>query len=219
MHGVYLGGIFYAIDRGMPSGISSLVVSLQPFFTAVIAWFLLREKLEPVRAVFFMIALFGVFLVLFPDLDLSATIPGINSETLIASFIATFGISLAAVYQKKYVVSLNLWVSTTGQFAGAILVVGIMALLTESMEVNWSGEMIGALLWLVFVLSIGAVGLLMYLIRRGNTASTASLFFLVPVSASIMAWFLFGETMNIIQITGGVIVVLSVAISTRLVAR
>ena len=83
-------------------------------------------------------------------------------------------------------------------------------------ELSWTLQSILTLAWLIFVLSIGAVALLMYLIRRDSSASVASLFFLVPVVAALMTWFLFGETMNAVQLLGGAIVVLSVAVTSRI---
>src|SRR5262245_45451458 len=47
MHGVYLGGVFWAIHRGMPAGISALIVGLQPLITAVMAGQILGEKILP----------------------------------------------------------------------------------------------------------------------------------------------------------------------------
>ena len=216
LHGGYLGGVFYAVDKGMPAGISSLVVALQPFFTAVIAWVLLKERLGSLQALFFLGAIAGVFLVLFPDLSVSAQLPGINTKTLIACLLGTLAISIGAVYQKKFVSSLSLWVSSLGQFIGATLFTGLLSFGFETQVIDWSLELIGALVWLILVLSIGAVALLMFLIRRDSTSSTASLFFLVPVSTSLMTWVLFGETMNGIQLAGSFLVVLSVGVAARL---
>lgn len=215
MHGLYLGGVFYAVSKGMPAGISALIVALQPFFTALIAWVVLGERLTFFRTVFFIIALLGVFLVLFPDLDLARAIPGVTAETFTAGLIATLGISLGSVYQKKCVTDLNLWVGSSAQFLGAGLLMLVFSLMFEAQQVVWTLNSILSLAWLVCVLSIGAVALLMYLIKKGDTSSVASLFFLVPVVAFAMTWVLFGETMNAIQILGSLIVVASVAISTR----
>ncbi len=215
MHGLYLGGVFYAVSKGMPAGISALIVALQPFFTALIAWVILGEKLSMARAVFFAFALFGVFMVLFPDFDLGAAIPGITGETFIAGLIATLGISVGSVYQKRCVTNLNLWIGSSAQFLGAGLLMLTLSLLTETQHVVWTLNTLLSLAWLVCVLSIGAVALLMYLIKKGDTSSVASLFFLVPVVAFAMTWVLFGETMNLVQITGSLIVVVSVAISSR----
>ena len=215
MHGIYLGGVFYAVSKGMPAGISALIVALQPFFTALIAWAVLGEKLSLVRAAFFVLALFGVFLVLFPGLDIGNAIPGITMETFLAGFVAVLGISIGSVYQKLSITSLNLWLGTGAQFLGAGLLMLVMSLLTENQHVVWTMNTILSLAWLVCVLSIGAVALLMYLIKKGDSSSVASLFFLVPVVAFAMTWVLFGEEMSAVQILGGLIVVASVAISSK----
>ncbi len=215
MHGFYLGGVFYAVSKGMPAGISALIVALQPFFTALIAWVVMGEKPSFIRIVFFASALFGVFMVLFPSFDVSEAIPGITAETFIAGLFAILGISIGSVYQKRCVTSLNLWVGTNAQFLGAGLLMLALSLLTETQHVVWTLNTVLSLAWLVCVLSIGAVALLMYLIKKGDTSSVASLFFLVPVVAFAMTWVLFGEAMNSVQILGGLIVVVSVAISSR----
>jgi len=215
MQGLYLGGVFYAVSKGMPAGISALIVALQPFFTAIIAWTVLGERLSLFRAFFFCTALFGVFTVLFPDFNVGRAIPGVTLETFTAGIVATLGISIGSVYQKKYVTNLNLWIGSSGQFLGAGLLMMVLSFLTETQHIVWTPNTVLSLAWLVCVLSIGAVALLMYLIKKGDASSVASLFFLVPVVAFAMTWVLFGETMNAIQIMGGLIVVASVAISTR----
>ena len=215
MHGLYLGGVFYAISKGMPAGISALIVALQPFFTAFIAWMLLSEKLSLFKLLFFSTALFGVFLVLLPSFDINRAIPGITGETFIVCLIATFGISFGAVYQKLNVTNLNLWVGTSAQFLGAGLLMAVLSFLIETQHVVWTLNTVLSLSWLVVVLSIGAVALFMYLIKSGDSSSVASLFFLVPVVTFCMTWVLFGETMNSIQILGGLIVIISVALSSR----
>ena len=212
---LYLGGVFYAIDRGMAAGISSLVVALQPFFTAVFAFALLGERISLRKIGYFLAALFGVGLVLFPDFDFQDALPGINLETLAAAIIGTMAISLGAVYQKRNVASLNLWVSTTAQFAGAAILTGACAFLFEEGNIAWSNQVILSMAWLIFVLSIGAVGLLMYLIRKGDTSSVASLFFLVPVVALFMSWILFDEALVPMQFAGSALVVISVAMASR----
>ncbi len=212
---MYLGGIFYAIDRGMAAGISSLIVALQPFFTAFVALFLLGERLSMRRLLFFAVALVGVGLVLFPEFDFARAIPGITGETLAAALIGTVCISLGAVFQKRYVSDLNLWVATTSQYAGAALLTGLLALLFEEGMIVWSTQVVLSMAWLIFVLSIGAVALLMYLIRIGETSFVASLFFLVPVVSMFMAWILFDEQLVLMQLFGSALVVASVALASR----
>lgn len=215
LHGIYLGGVFYAVSKGMPAGISSLVVSFQPFFTVFIAYFWLGERISFWRLLFFVSALFGIFLVLFPQFNIANAIPGITGETLFTTMLSTIAISLGAVYQKRHVKRLNLWLGAAAQYVGAASAVGLVSLFIESQSIVWSAPTIFAMAWLVFVLSIGAIALLMYLIKQGDASSVASLFFLVPVVAFIMTWFLFGETLNLVQIFGSLIVVASVALANR----
>ena len=49
VHGVYLGGVFTAIGHGLPSGITALVVGLQPLLTALAAGLLLGERVRPAQ--------------------------------------------------------------------------------------------------------------------------------------------------------------------------
>lgn len=215
VHGIYLGGVFFVIDLGMPAGISALIVSLQPFATALFAWILLRERL-PVRKMFwFLLALAGVYLVLFPSGLPEPSLPGINSFTLMISAISVAAISLGAVYQKRFVQDLALPASTTGQYIGALIPVALVAWILESGEVYFTLEFVLSMVWLIFVLSLGAVVLLMHLIRQGSAASTATLFFLVPVSAAILSWILFDEQLTLVQIIGGLVVVTAVGLASR----
>ncbi len=216
IHGAYLGGVFYAIDRGLAAGISSLVVAIQPLVMAIIAWRFLNERLSPAKVICFVLALLGVCLVLFPDFNVFATLPGVSFETVSACLISTLGISIGSVYQKRTVTTLNLWVSTAGQFTGAAIFMGILSALFAKEGITWTTQAILTMAWLVFVLSIGAVVLLMYLIRRGDTASVASLFYLVPVVAMFTTWILFDEKLAAMQLFGSALVVFSVAYASRI---
>lgn len=215
MQGLYLGGVFFAVSRGLPAGIASLIVALQPFMTAIAAIFVLGERFPVRRIVFFLGALAGMFLVLFPDLDIADAIPGVTVITLVSILISPLTISIGAVFQKRYVTSLNLWIATAAQFFGATIIMAILSLLMEEQKLVWTPATFWSLVWLIVVLSVGAVALLMYLIRRGNTSSVASLFFLVPVVSLFMTWVLFGESLNVIQILGSLVVVACVALASR----
>lgn len=215
IHGIYLGGVFYAIDEGLAAGLSSLVVSLQPFCTVLFGFVLLGERVSITKLAFFLIALVGVVLVMFPDLDLNQSLPGVTPLNILACVVGMIAISLGAVYQKRFVTDLNILVSTFCQFAGATIVVGILALILETNRIDWTIEVTLAMVWSVLVLSIGAVGLLMVLIRQGSSSSVASLFYLVPVVAMVMAWVLFDERLVFMQMIGSALVVASVAFASR----
>jgi len=212
LHVVYLGGVFFAIDRGMPAGVSALVVSLQPMLTLLLAAIFLRERVSAGTVVLFIAGLAGVGLVLWPIV--AGDVVSLPLSSIFASVIAVLGISIGTVYQKRYAGSVDLLAGLSAQYAGATLLLGILAFSTETMQFQWTGEFLFALFWLIFVLSLGAVGLLMFLIARDSVARTSSLFFLVPGFTVVVAGLMFGETMTPVQIAGLMLASAAVALVT-----
>ncbi len=203
LHAAYLGGVFFAIDRGMPAGISALIVSLQPILTLAFAGLFLSETVSLKTGVWFIVGLFGVGLVLWPNIAGQAI--DLPLSSLIASAIAVIGISVGTVYQKQFAGGMDLLVGLIAQYTGACIVLAALAVSTETMRFDWNGELVFALFWLIVVLSLGAVALLMLLIKRDSVARTSSLFFMVPGLTVIVANLMFGETMNLLQILGLII--------------
>lgn len=203
LHAAYLGGVFFAIDRGMPAGISALIVSLQPILTLAFAGLFLSEKISVKTAFWFLVGLFGVGLVLWPNISGQAI--DLPASSLIASLIAVVGISVGTVYQKQFAGGMDLLAGLVAQYVGACIVLAVLTFLTEEFQFVWNGELVFALFWLIFVLSLGAVGLLMLLIKRDSVARTSSLFFMVPGLTVVVANLMFGETMNLMQVVGLVI--------------
>lgn len=214
VHGVYLGGVFFAISRGMPAGVSALVVAIQPLATAFVARLMLGEKLTPVQLAGLVAGLVGVGMVIVPKLS-GIESSGINGVTLASVFASVIGISIGAVYQKRFVTGLDLRAATAAQYVGALIPLALLSFLTETQTIQWTPAFIFAMTWLVFVLSIGAVGLLMLLIRMNTAAGTASLFYLVPAVTSVIAFALFGETLAPIQLAGMAVTMGAVYVATR----
>ena len=198
IHGIYLGGVFWAVNRGMPGGISAVLVGLQPLLAAFMAYGWIGEKITTRHLIGLPIGLLGVVLVLWPGLDLTSS--GINAPTIVACVLAVLSISLGTVYQKRYLTGVDLRTGTALQYVGAFVPVFLLAFLFENFQITWNTSTLFALGWLLFVLSIAAVFLLMWLIREGSVAKVSSLFFLVPAVAAAMTWFLFGETLLPLQI-------------------
>jgi drug/metabolite transporter (DMT)-like permease len=212
IHGIYLGGVFWAIHRGMPAGLSALIAGLQPLLTAVLAGKLLGDKILPRHWVGLATGFVGVIIVLWPRLGELGS--GITAETLAASVVSVLGITLGTIWQKRFASTGNLVATTAWQYVGGALVVLSASLLFETPKVTFNGELVFALAWLVLVLSIGAVFLLMVMIRGGEMSKVASVFYLVPAVTAVMAWALFGEQLNLIQIVGMAITTFGVALAT-----
>ncbi|MES0812962.1 DMT family transporter [Roseibium sp. SCPC15] len=211
VHGVYLGGVFWAIKQGMPAGASSIIVGLQPVLTAFMAVLLLKESVSGKHWISMAIGATGLVLVLGPKFDLSGT--GITPATIAAAFVAVVGISFGTVYQKRFAQNVDLLAATTWQYVGALLVTVPFSLF-ETWQITWSGELIFAMVWLVLGLSVGAILLLMLLIREGAVSQVASLFYLVPVATAVESYFLFEETLSYVQI-GGMVLVISAVLTIR----
>jgi drug/metabolite transporter (DMT)-like permease len=83
------------------------------------------------------------------------------------------------------------------------------------MRIDWTVQLAAALAWLCLPMSLGAVSLLMVLIRRGAAAKVASLFYLVPPLTALFAWLLFRETLGILAMGGMALAALGVALVQR----
>ncbi len=204
IHGVYLGAIFYAIDNGMPAGVTALVLGLQPLMTALIAGPMLGEAIARRHWAGLALGAAGLALVVLPKLGAAAS--GMTPANTLICLVAVAGISLGTVYQKKHAGTTDLVSGTVVQYFGALAIVAPLSL-AESWHITWSGELVFAMAWLVLVLSVGAILLLMVLIRAGSAARVASLFYLVPVATTVESYFLFGETLVPAQIAGMALVV------------
>ncbi|MDF1599217.1 DMT family transporter [Mesorhizobium sp. YIM 152430] len=212
MHGVYLGGVFWAIRNDMPAGLSALIVGLQPLATAMMAAVFLSEKLSARHWAGMALGLAGVAIVLAPKIG---ALGGVTAATLLSCFLAMLAISAGTVWQKRFVASGDLVVGTIWQYVGGVAVMLVATFAFETQTYRLTGELVFAMAWLVLVLSLGAIFLLMYLIREGEVAKVSSLFFLVPSVTALIAWLLFDETLNALQIGGMVLTTIGVAVATR----
>ena len=213
LHGVYLGGVFWAIDRGMPAGIAAVIVGLQPLLTTAFAAFFLGEQSTPRRWLYMALGLLGLFLVLWPKLDVAHS--GIRADTIFACALAVVAIVLGTLYQKKYAAGIDVRTGALWQYLGALVPTALYAVAFESFAFQWTLELMLALAWLVLALSIAAVFLLMILIRDGSVVTLSSLFYLVPAITVLIAWLAFDETMIPLQLAGMVLCALSVALVMR----
>lgn len=211
LHGAYLGGVFLAISLGVPAGLAALMVSLQPLTTALIAGPYLGERIRPRQWLGLLLGLLGVALVVANKLGWH----GGSGEGVLAAAVALFGITAGTLYQKRHATGMNLVTGSCVQFAAAGAAMLPLVLIFEHREVAWTGSFIFALLWLSFVLSIGAMTLLHLLIRRGAAAKVASLFYLTPAVTAVLAWLIFGETLSAAAIAGMAVATAGVALVAR----
>ncbi len=215
VHGLTLGGVFIAISQGVPAGISALILGLQPIVTSTLASRFMGEKVTRLQLVGLALGLVGVLLVLH---DRNIVLAG-SALGWVASILSLIGITIGTLYQKRYCGGIDWRAGNLVQYfgAGALFTLGAFAF--ETREIHWTGELIFAMVWLVLVLSIAAVGLMYWLIRRSTATGFASLFYLVPVVTAFFAYILFGERLDSISILGMAICAGGVALVNRGIAR
>ena len=194
-------------------------MALQPLVTAVVVGPILGDRVTRRQALGFVLGFAGVVTVLSsktaasPD-DLLA-FQGFGLGAVLCAVAALIGITAGTIYQKRFCTELDLRTSTVIQYVAAGVATGTLALVTERMRIEWTGEFVFALAWLTLVLSIGAISLLMLLIRRGAASRVASLFYLVPPSTALIAYLVFGETLGPAGAAGVVITAIGVALVFR----
>jgi drug/metabolite transporter (DMT)-like permease len=210
LQGGYLLGVFEAIRHGMGAGLAALIVGLQPVLTAVLGS-VVRERVTGRQWVGLMLGLAGVTMVVWERLSLS----GLSAVSVFAALGALLSITGGTLYQKRFTPSFDLRAGSLIQFSSGLLVVLPVSLLFETRGVEWTTSLVGALLWLIFALSLGATSLLFLLIRRGAATQVASLMYLTPAVTAIMARVLFGEHVSAIMVIGMVVTAIGVASMVR----
>jgi drug/metabolite transporter (DMT)-like permease len=216
LHGFYLAGLWWAIANGVPAGISGIIAALQPLLTAMAAPFLIGERLQPTQKLGLLLGFLGIAIAISPKLRDPATANLAHAIVPLAiNLIAMGSVTYGTLYQKKHLQTGNLQTIATLQYVGALIVTVPLMLSFEHMHFDGSRQAIAALIWSVFGLSMGGVGLLLYLIRRGQVSRAASLIYLMPPTVAIEAFIAFGEPLTVPLVLGTVIVVTGVYLTNR----
>lgn len=210
-HGLYLGGVFFAISKGLPAGVAALIVSLQPVLTGALAGPVLNETVTWRQWAGICLGFAGAALVL--GFDIGGSLPVIG---VVASIIALAAVTIGTLWQKKVSGKLPLSVSNCYQAAGAALFHCIVMLLLEDPFIHFTASFILSMGWQIVMVSFGAFTILMYLISVGSASRTATLFFLVPPVSAVMAWLVVDETLTMLDIAGLGIATIGVYVATRI---
>ncbi len=213
MHACYLGGVWAAVKAGMGSGVSALVVGLQPVLTAI--WLsAIGTRVHPRQWAGLVLGLAGLLLVVSGKFGAGSPQDRVDLVNLTIVGFALLSITVGTLYQKRYVTPCDVPTANAIQLGAAFLVTLPMALL-ESESMVWNGESISAMAWSVLALTLGGSSLLYLLIQRGAATAVTSLFYLVPPTAAVMAWLLFREPITVFTVLGMAITALGVSLVVR----
>ena len=209
-HGVYLGGVFFSISKGMPTGIAALIVTLQPILTNALSGPILNEKVSLKQWIGVLLGFSGAVMVL--GFDIGDKIPTIG---LVATIVALIAITTSTIWQKKLSNNLPLSVSNMNQALGGFIFHIIIIILFAEPYINFSTTFIIAMSHQIFLVSFGAFTILMFLIKKNSASKTVSIFFLIPATSALMAWFFLKESLTAIDLLGFLITSIGVYIATR----
>ena len=209
-HGLYLGGVFYSVSKGMPTGIAALIVTLQPILTNALSGPILNEKVTFKQWLGVILGFIGSAMVL--GFDIGVEIPVLG---LAATIIALLAITTSTLWQKKISNNLSLGGSNFYQAVGGFLFHIVIIVFFANPYINFTKTFLVAMAHQVFLVSFGAFTILMFLIKKNSASKTVSIFFLIPPTSALMAWFFLGEKLSNLDIVGFLIATAGVYIATR----
>ena len=209
-HGVYLGGVFFSVSKDIPTGITALIVTMQPILTNALAGPFLKEHVGWKQWLGVILGFIGSAMVL--GVDIGVTLPAIG---IIASVIALLSITSATLFQKKYSGNIPLPVSNMYQAAGGCFFHVIIILFFVDPFIEFNSTFLIAMSHQIFLVSFGAFTILMFLIKNNSASKTVTVFFLIPATTAFMAWIFLNEQLTVIDLIGFLIASLGVFIATR----
>ena len=209
-HGLYLGGVFYSISIGMPTSLAALIVTLQPVLTNILSGPVLNEKITLKQWIGGLLGFVGALLVL--GIDIGSGIPLLG---LVATLIALLSITFSTIWQKKLSTNLPLSVNNFYQAIGGCLFHILIIFFFIDPYIDFNKTFLLAMSHQIFLVSFGAFTILMFLIKKNSASKTVSVFFLIPATSALMAWFFLNENLTNLDIIGFMITSIGVYIATR----
>ena len=145
-------------------------------------------------------------------LDLGSKIPLLG---LVATIIALISITASTIWQKKLSYNLPLSVSNFYQAVGGCFFHILVVIFFAKPYIAFTKTFFLAMAHPRLLVSFGAFTILMFLIKKNSASKTVSIFFLIPATSALMAWFFLGETLTVIDLLGFLITSIGVYIATR----
>ena len=208
--GTFSIGVFLSISYGVSGALNALIIALQPIVVTFLALKFLNEEINKRIWLGLIMGFIGVEFVVISKLDTSYdSIVGI-----FWSIVGLLGLSFGSLYQKKYCTGMNLYSGGAIQTLSSTILV-VPFLFFEDIQITWNTDFIIALLYMSVGVSIGALSLLYIMIKNGEVSKVSSIFYLVPVSAVIVSYFLLGETMQWNVIVGIVTVLIGITLINK----
>ena len=206
--GIFSIGTWISMAMGLPPAISALIIALQPLLVAIIANLLLKETINLLQWLGFIFGLLGIVLVVGEEVHLHH----ISSIAILMSFLGLLGLTLGSLYQKHFCTNMNVFSGGFIQAVSSATICIPFNLFFTPLHLHWNVQFIFALVWMGIIVSIGGLSILYLLLRHGKASKVASIFYLVPIVTAILAYFIFGTHLNLLQLFGILLTVTGVAL-------
>lgn len=200
MHALYLGGVFFAVSQGLPSGVSALIAGLHPVLTSFVGNWVLKERLKPLQWCGIALGVAGVVAVLIDRRNAHSS--GITALAITAMIVSIIGMASGTILQRAKGRAMPLLRGTSLQYVAASAVMFVLAITNEHWRFHSTARVWFSLAWAVVVLSIAAVLIMMVLLSKHAAARVSSLFFLTPALSTIEGAILFQERLGMLAVLG-----------------
>ena len=209
--GVFSIGVFLSIDFGVSASLSALIIALQPIIVTFLAVKFLGEKLNNRIIWGLILGIIGVAFVASTKASFSTN----DLLGVIFSIIALLGLSFGNIYQKKFCANMNLFSGGSIQTLASTILTLPLLLFYEDVHIEFNSDFIIALLYMSIAVSIGALSFLYIMIKNGSVSKVSSIFYLVPVSASIVGYFVLDAKFDINIFIGIIFVLCSIILINK----
>ena len=209
--GVFSIGVFLSIDFGVSASLSALIIALQPIIVTFLAVKFLGEKLNNRIIWGLILGIIGVAFVASTKASFSTN----DLLGVIFSIIALLGLSFGNIYQKKFCANMNLFSGGSIQILASTILTLPLLLFYEDVHIEFNSDFIIALLYMSIAVSIGALSFLYIMIKNASVSKVSSIFYLVPVSTSIVGYFVLDAKFDINIFIGIIFVLCSIILINK----
>lgn len=194
----------------LPSGMSAVLIYLQPVLTAALAVPILHEQLNIGGIVGTLLAFCGIVVV-----SLDAMDGAVSGLGVILALLAALAWSLGTIVFKYEAERLNPWWAVAIPFVvGGLMLTGYGAA-TEGTHITWNGDFVWGLLWSTVIGTSFAWGLWFLLVDEVGAARAAVNIFFVPLVAILIGALLLHESLDVTLLLGGTLVAIGVYLVNR----
>lgn len=196
MNGCYLGGAYIAMTE-VTAATMALAGSLQPIMVAALSMPLLGDRFSARQWLGFALGTAGVALVAGINvLELQ------NGTGMTWALVSVGSMVAGTLLFSRYARGVPAAQANAVQLLSGAVFCGVMMLLFEDVHVQWTAASLGTLAYLTVGVSLGGMGLYLYMLNSGTAGKVAANFYLTPGLTAVFGYVLLGESLSPLALCG-----------------